>query len=170
MPLLREDVFLVAPLRSPIGRFGGTISSLTAVEIGTHVVRATLERAAIDPNAVDELIFGHARQAGAGPNTARQIAVKSGLRFETPAHTVNQACGSGLRAIISASDQIRLGHISIAVAGGTESMSNTPYMVPRVRWGLRMGDGEVIDGMTRDGFLCPLAEQMMGGKAEKMYY
>lgn len=168
MALLREDVFLVAPLRTPIGKFGGSLSSLTAVDIGTHIVRATLERAGIDPSAVDELIFGNSRQAGVGPNPARQIAVRSGLGYPTPAYTVNQACGSGLRAIMNASDQIRLGHISIAVAGGTESMSNTPYMVPRVRWGLRMGDGDLIDGMTRDGFFCPIAEQVMGATAETL--
>jgi acetyl-CoA C-acetyltransferase len=96
---------------------------------------------------------------------ARQVAIKSGLRHETPAYTVNQACGSGLRAIMNAADQIRLGQASVLLAGGTESMSNTPYLLPRARWGYRMGDAEVVDGMYRDGFLCPLADEMMGATA-----
>src|SRR6478672_1875450 len=166
--MLKEDIYLVAPLRTPIGKFGGALSSLTAAQLGTASAKATLARSGIDPNAVDEVIFGNARQAGVGPNSARQIAVKSGLRHEVPAYTVNQACGSGLRAIMNAADQIRLGQASIILAGGTESMSNTPYLLPRARWGYRMGDAEVIDGMYRDGFLCPLADEMMGATAETL--
>src|SRR5439155_17931977 len=125
-------------------------------------------RSGIDPNAVDEVIFGNARQACVGPNVARQIAIKSGLRHETPAYTVNQACGSGLRAIMNAADQIRLGAASVVLAGGTESMSNTPYLLPRARWGVKMGHQELIDGMVRDGFMCPLADEMMGATAETL--
>jgi len=168
MPKLNETIYLVAAVRTPIGKFGGGLSSLTAAELGIASAKATLARSGIDPNAVDEVIFGNARQAGVGPNVARQIAIKSGLRHETPAYTVNQACGSGLRAIMNAADQIRLGQAGVVLAGGTESMSNTPYLLPRARWGYRMGDAEVIDGMYRDGFLCPLADEMMGATAETL--
>ncbi|HVT44145.1 MAG TPA: thiolase family protein [Thermoanaerobaculia bacterium] len=168
MTAIREDIFLVAPLRTPIGKFGGGLSSLTAVQLGTEAAKATLHRSGIDLAAIDEVIFGNARQAGAGPNPARQIAIRSGLSDEVPAYTVNQACGSGLRAIINAADQIRLGNATIVLAGGTESMSNTPYFMPRARWGLRMGDGELVDGMHRDGFFCPLADEMMGATAETL--
>jgi acetyl-CoA C-acetyltransferase len=168
MPKLNETICLAAAVRTPIGKFGGGLSSLTAADLGIASAKATLARSGIDPNAIDEVIFGNARQAGVGPNVARQIAIKSGLRHETPAYTVNQACGSGLRAIMNAADQIRLGAASIILAGGTESMSNTPYLLPRARWGYRMGDAEVIDGMYRDGFLCPLADEMMGATAETL--
>ncbi len=168
MPKLNETIYLVAAVRTPLGKFGGGLSSLTAPQLGTASAKATLARSGIDPIAVDEVIFGCARQAGIGPNAARQVAVKSGLRHEVPAYTVNQACGSGLRAIMNAADQIRLGQASVVLAGGTESMSNTPYMLPRARWGYRMGDTELVDGMTRDGFLCPLADEMMGATAETL--
>jgi acetyl-CoA C-acetyltransferase len=168
VPRINIPIFVVAAVRTPIGRFGGGLSSLTAPELGTASARATLARGGIDPDAVDEVIFGNARQAGVGPNAARQIAIRSGLRHEVPAYTVNQACGSGLRAIMNAADQIRLGQASVVLAGGTESMSNTPYLLPRARWGYRMGDAEVVDGMYRDGFLCPLADEMMGATAETL--
>jgi acetyl-CoA C-acetyltransferase len=168
MPKLKKTIYLVAAVRTPIGKFGGGLSSLTAPDLGVASAKATLARSGIDPNAVDEVIFGNARQAGVGPNAARQIAIRSGLRHEVPAYTVNQACGSGLRAIMNAADQIRLGAASVVVAGGTESMSNTPYLLPRARWGYRMGDAEIVDGMYRDGFLCPLADEMMGATAETL--
>jgi acetyl-CoA C-acetyltransferase len=168
LPRLNEEIFLIAAVRTPIGKFGGGLAALTAPQLGTASAKATLERSGIDPHAVDEVIFGNARQAGVGPNAARQVAIKSGLRHEVPAYTVNQACGSGLRAIMNAADQIRLGHAQVVLAGGTESMSNTPYLLPRARWGYRMGNDEVIDGMTRDGFMCPLADEMMGSTAETL--
>jgi acetyl-CoA C-acetyltransferase len=168
VPLIREDIFLIAALRTPIGKFGGGLSTLTAPQLGTEAAKATIARSGIDPDAIDELIFGNARQAGVGPNAARQVAIRSGLRHEVPAYTVNQACGSGLRAIMNAADQIRLGHVNVVLAGGTESMSNTPYLLPRARWGYRMGNDEVVDGMVRDGFMCPLADEMMGSTAETL--
>lgn len=168
MARIETEIFLVEAVRTPIGKFGGALSSLTAAQLGTHSAKATLQRSGIDPLAVDEVIFGNARQAGVGPNVARQIAVRSGLRHEVPAYTVNQACGSGLRAIMNAADQIRLGQAAVVLAGGTESMSNTPYLLTRARWGQRMGDAEVIDGMVRDGFMCPLADEMMGATAETL--
>lgn len=168
MPLIREEIFLIAALRTPIGKFGGGLSTLTAPQLGTEAAKATIARSGIDPDAIDEVIFGNARQAGVGPNAARQVAIKSGLRHEVPAYTVNQACGSGLRSIMNAADQIRLGHANVVLAGGAESMSNTPYLLPRARWGYRMGNDEVIDGMVRDGFMCPLADEMMGSTAETL--
>src|SRR5690348_16936337 len=162
------NVYLIAAVRTPIGKFGGTLASLTAPQLGVAAAKATLERSGIDPKAIDEVIFGNARQAGVGPNSARQIAIRSGLRHEVPAYTVNQACGSGIRSIMNAADQIRLGQAEVILAGGTESMSNTPYLLTRARWGMRMGDGEVIDGMIRDGFMCPLADEMMGSTAETL--
>src|SRR5437763_6641429 len=165
---MNEDIYLCVALRTPIGKFGGALAKLTAADLGVESAKATIARSGIDPNAIDEVIFGNARQAGVGPNVARQVAIKSGLRHEVPAYTVNQACGSGLRALMNAADQIRLGQASIILAGGTESMSNTPYLLPRARWGYRMGDAEVIDGMYRDGFLCPLADEMMGATAETL--
>jgi acetyl-CoA C-acetyltransferase len=168
VPKLKEDIYLVAAVRTPIGKFGGGLASLTAPQLGTASAKAAIERSGIDPAAIDEVIFGNARQAGVGPNAARQIAIRSGLRHEVPAYTVNQACGSGLRAIMNAADQIRLGQAGVVLAGGTESMSNTPYLLTRARWGYRMGDDEVVDGMTRDGFMCPLADEMMGSTAETL--
>jgi acetyl-CoA C-acetyltransferase len=168
VPELTHDIFLVAAVRTPIGKFGGALAKLTAADLGVASAKATLERSGVDPFAIDEVIFGNARQAGVGPNVARQIAIRSGLRHEVPAYTVNQACGSGLRAIMNAADQLRLGQARVVLAGGTESMSNTPYLLPRARWGMRMGHAEVVDGMYRDGFLCPLADEMMGATAETL--
>ncbi|HEV7919203.1 MAG TPA: thiolase family protein [Thermoanaerobaculia bacterium] len=165
---MNEDLYLIAAVRTPIGKFGGGLASLTAAQLGTASAQVTLERSGIDPTAVDEVIFGNARQAGVGPNLARQVAIKSGLRHEVPAYTVNQACGSGLRAIINAADQLRLGNAAVVLAGGAESMSNTPYLLTRARWGRKMGHDEVVDGMYRDGFLCPLADEMMGATAETL--
>jgi acetyl-CoA C-acetyltransferase len=165
---IREDIFLVAPLRTPIGKFGGTLAGLTAADLGVSVAKATLTASGVDPQAIDEVIFGNARQAGVGPNVARQVAIRSGLRHEVPAYTVNQACGSGLRSIMNGVDQILLGNAQMLLVGGTESMSNTPYLLPRARWGYRMGDAEVVDGMYRDGFMCPLADEMMGSTAETL--
>jgi acetyl-CoA C-acetyltransferase len=162
------DIFLISPLRTPIGKFGGSLASMTAPDLGVASAKATLACSGIDPDAVDEVIFGNARQAGVGPNSARQIAIRSGLRHEVPAYTVNQACGSGLRAIMNAADQIRLGAASVVLAGGAESMSNTPYLLPRSRWGTKMGHQELVDGMYRDGFMCPLADEMMGATAETL--
>ena len=165
---MNKAIYLCAALRTPIGKFGGALAKLTAADLGVESAKATIARSGIDPLAIDEVIFGNARQAGVGPNVARQIAIRSGLRHEVPAYTVNQACGSGLRAIMNAADQIRLGHANVVLAGGTESMSNTPYLLPRARWGMRMGHGELVDGMYRDGFMCPLADEMMGATAETL--
>ena len=168
MPRIEGEIVIAAPVRTPIGRFGGALASLTAPQLGTVAARASLERSGVDPERIDEVIFGNARQAGVGPNPARQVAIKAGLGHVVPAYTVNQACGSGLRAVMNAADQIRLGQAAIVLAGGTESMSNTPYLLTRFRWGYRMGDSDVVDGMVRDGFMCPLADELMGSTAETL--
>jgi acetyl-CoA C-acetyltransferase len=159
---------LAAPVRTPIGRFGGALAALSAADLGTAAAEAALERAGLDPARVDQTIFGHARQAGGGPNSARQIAHRAGVPQERPAYTVNQACGSGLQAVLSAARAIRLGEAEVVLAGGTESMSNTPYLLPRARWGYRLGHAEVVDGMYRDGFDDPLSKLVMGETAEEL--
>ena len=165
---MADRLVLAAPVRTPIGRFGGALAALSAADLGTAAARAALGRAALDPARVDQTVFGHARQAGGGPNTARQIAHRAGVPDERPAYTVNQACGSGLQAVLSAARAIRLGEAEVVLAGGTESMSNTPYLLPRARWGYRLGHAEVVDGMYRDGFDDPLSKLVMGETAEEL--
>jgi acetyl-CoA C-acetyltransferase len=164
----RDRLVLAAPVRTPIGKFGGGLASLSAADLGTAAAKAALERSGLDPARVDQVIFGHGRQAGGGPNTARQIAWRAGVPQERPAWTVNQACGSGLQAILSAARAIRLGEAEVALVGGTESMSNTPYLLPRARWGYRMGHAEIVDGMYKDGFADPLSGLIMGETAEEL--
>ena len=159
---------LAAPVRTPIGKFGGALSSLSAADLGTAAASACLERAGLDPSAVDQALFGHGRQAGGGPNTARQVSYRAGVPVETPAYTINQACGSGLQCVISGARHILLGEAEVVLAGGTESMSNTPYMLPRARWGYRLGHAELTDGMYRDGFNDPLSGLVMGETAEEL--
>ncbi len=153
-------------MRTPIGRFGGSLQSWTAADLGTAVARESLRRAEIRPDQVDDSIWGCARQAGGGPNVARQITFRAGVPDRVPAFTVNQACGSGLRAIILAAEQIMLGRANIILAGGAESMSRVPYFADGARWGMRMGHTELVDGMYRDGFNDPLSGLIMGETAE----
>jgi acetyl-CoA C-acetyltransferase len=163
-----HDIVLAAPVRTPIGKFGGVLSSLTAADLGTAAAQGALARAGLDPRHVDQAIFGHGRQAGGGPNTARQIAFRAGVPVDRPAFTVNQACASGLQAVISAARTILLGEAKVVLAGGTESMSNTPYLLPRARWGYRMGHAEIVDSMYQDGFNDPLSKLVMGETAEEL--
>lgn len=159
---------LAAPVRTPIGKFGGALAPLSAVDLGAAAAQASLARAGLDGTAIDQTIFGHARQAGGGPNSARQISYRSGIPVDRPAFTVNQACGSGLQAVFCAARAIRLGEAEVVLAGGTESMSNTPYLLPRARWGYRLGSAELTDGMYKDGFNDPLSELVMGETAEEL--
>jgi len=161
------DIYVAGVVRTPIGSFGGSLAGLTAVELGTRACAAALERAGIAPEQVDQAILGHARQAGCGPNPARQVAVAAGVPVERPAFTINQACLSGMQAILDASRAIRLGEADVVLAGGTESMSRVPHLV-EARWGLRMGDRPVVDAMYRDGFLDPLSGKIMGETAETL--
>jgi len=163
-----DPIWICGPSRSPIGKFGGTLSPLLPADLSVPVAQAAMRRAGADPSIVDETIWGHGRQAGGGPNTARQVSIRAGVPNTSPAYTINKACGSGLFAIVNAARTIRLGEASVILAGGAESMSNTPYMLPRARFGHRMGHAEVVDGMYRDGFFCPLADQLMGRTAETL--
>lgn len=161
-----KPVFIAAARRTPIGRFGGSFKDLTAADLGVVAVRAVLEQTKIDPARVAETIFGNGRQAGGGPNVARQISIRAGIPQEVPAWTVNQACGSGLKAVIEGARLIGLGEAEAVVAGGTESMSRLPFMLDGVRFGTKLGHIEATDGMYRDGFVCPMARMLMGETAE----
>src|SRR5438128_12175043 len=163
-----RSVFIASAVRTAIGKFGGTLGSLSAADLGVVAVKEALARSGIEPAAINEVIMGHARGAGNGPNPARQVSYRSGIPQEISAYTVNKACGSGLKAIILGCQEILLGNADIVVAGGMESMSNVPYLVEQARWGLRMGNQHLIDGMYRDGFYCPLSELVMGETAERL--
>ena len=160
-----EDIVVVRALRTPIGKFFGGLSSLSAAELGTTLVKPLLDGLDV---SIDDVIFGCARQAGQGPNPARQIAYNAGLGDSVPAHTVNKACGSGLKAIALAADQIRLGRARAIIAGGVESMSQVPFLLKRMRTGYRLGHAELVDDMYDDGFHCRLADQIMGYTAETL--
>ena len=161
-----KPVYLAGAVRTPIGRFGGSLASWTAADLGTAVATESLRRANLRPDQIDDSSWGCARQAGGGPNVARQITFRAGVPDRIPALTVNQACGSGLRAIILGAEQIMLGRANIVLAGGTESMSRVPYFAEGARWGMRMGHVDLIDGMYRDGFNDPLSGLVMGETAE----
>jgi len=161
-----HEVYILSATRTPIGKFGGSLASLTAVDMGVVAAQAAIERAGIRPDQIEETIFGNARQAGGGPNPARQISIRSGVPQEVPAYTVNKACGSGLKSIALGYQEIATGDVDCVLAGGTESMSRLPYYLDGARWGYRLGNQELVDGMYRDGFFCPLAKMLMGETAE----
>lgn len=163
-----KNVYLAASVRTPIGRFGGTLASWTAADLGVAVAKETLRRAGLEADEIQEAIWGCARQAGGGPNVGRQITYRAGAPETLPAFTVNQACGSGLKAIILAAQEILLERASVVLAGGTESMSRVPYFAEGARWGLRMGNQQLVDGMYRDGFNDPLSGLVMGETAENL--
>jgi len=161
-------VYLTGAVRTPIGRFGGSLASWSAADLGTAVAKESLRRANVEPDKIEDSIWGCARQAGGGPNVARQITYRAGVPETVPAFTVNQACGSGLRAIILATEKIGLGRANIVLAGGAESMSRVPYFAEGARWGTRMGNADLVDGMYRDGFNDPLSGLVMGETAENL--
>lgn len=161
-----QAVYILSAVRTPIGKFGGSLAAMTAADLGVVAAKAAMERAGIEPAQIEETIFGCARQAGGGPNVARQISVRSGVPQEVPAFTVNKACASGMKAIALAYQSIALGDATCILAGGGESMSRVPYLLDKARWGYRMGTQELVDGMYRDGFFCPLAKMVMGETAE----
>jgi acetyl-CoA C-acetyltransferase len=160
------SVFILSAVRTPIGKFGGSLASMTAADMGVVAAKAAMERAGVTPDQVEETIVGNARQAGGGPNVARQISVRSGVPKEIPAYTVNQACASGLKSIALAYNEIAGRTLDCVLAGGAESMSRVPYYLDGARWGYRLGNQELVDGMYRDGFFCPLAKLVMGETAE----
>jgi acetyl-CoA C-acetyltransferase len=161
-----QDVFILSAVRTAIGKFGGSLAGFTAPDLGVIAAQAAIERAGIEPGQIDETIFGSARQAGNGPNPARQISIRAGVPKEVAANTVNQACASGMKAIANGYYQIAHGEMDCALVGGVESMSRVPYYLDNGRWGYRLGNADLIDGMYRDGFLCPLAKMVMGDTAE----
>jgi acetyl-CoA C-acetyltransferase len=163
-----ERAVIVEGARTPVGGFLGSFSEVPAVDLGVHATKAALERAGVQPSEVDELAFGHARQAGNGPNPARQVAYRADLGEDTPAYTVNMACGSGTKAVQVAAEQIMLGNAEVVVAGGQENMTRTPFLLDRMRFGYRMGDAPLYDGMNKDGFLDPLCGLIMGETAENL--
>jgi acetyl-CoA C-acetyltransferase len=161
-------VYVAAARRTPIGRYGGSLKDVHPADLGAVAVRAALVDAGIDPMQVDEVVVGHARQAGSGPNPGRQVSSRAGIPDRVPAHTVNKACASGMEAIAHAARTIALGESDIAVAGGIESMSRMPYLIDAAdsRWGHKMGNFALVDAMYRDGFQCSLCGLLMGETAE----
>jgi acetyl-CoA C-acetyltransferase len=162
------DVVILSACRTAIGSFGGTLKDIPAADLGATVIKEALSRAGVSPAAVDDVILGCVLQAGSGMNVARQAAIKAGLPVEVPAETVNRVCGSGLQAVVHAAEAIRAGSASVIVAGGTESMSNAPYLLRGARWGQRMGHGEVTDSMIGDGLTCAIGACHMGHTAEEV--
>jgi acetyl-CoA C-acetyltransferase len=162
---VRESV-IVSAVRTPTGKFLGALKGFTATELGAKVVAEAVRRAGIDPEIVDECIMGNVVSAGLGQNPARQAALRGGLPDHVAALSINKVCGSGLKAVMIADQAIRVGDIDVAVAGGMESMSNCPYLLPRVRDGLRMGNGEIVDSLINDGLWCAFEMCHMGNAGE----
>lgn len=165
--MVREAV-IVSAVRTPVGSFNGSLSPFSAVELGALVIKAALEKAHLAADAVDEVIMGNVLQAGLGQNPARQAAVKAGVPVEVPSFTINKVCGSGLKAVNLAAQAILAGDADVVVAGGMESMTNAPYVLEKARWGMRMGDGKVIDAMIRDGLWDAFNDYHMGITAENV--
>lgn len=163
-----HKVAIVSAVRTPIGNFGGGLMDVSAAQLGETAAKAAIERAGISPEQVDEFIFGCARQAGVGPNIARQIACRVKMPQEKVAYTVNKACGSGLKAITLGAQSIMLGENQVVLAGGVEQMSQIPYLLLKARWGYRLGDGELIDSNYRDGYICPLCNMVMGETVDRL--
>src|SRR5215207_2175310 len=163
----RTQPVICAGARTPIGRFGGALAPLSAVELGGWAIRAALERAGADPGAVEHVVMGHVLQAGQGQITARQAAVRGGVPMTVPALTVNKVCLSGLNAIATAAQYVELGQAGLLAAGGMESMSGVPYLVPKARFGARMGDAELVDAMVHDGLWDAFDDAHMGGLSDE---
>jgi len=164
---MREAV-IVSAVRTAIGTFSGTLANTSASELGATVIRAALERAKVEPGAVDEVLMGCILQAGQGQNPARQAALKAGLPIEVPCTTINKVCGSGLKSVALAAQSIIAGDAEIVVAGGTENMNLAPYMLDKARTGYRMGHGQLIDSMIHDGLWCIFGDTHMGITAENL--
>jgi acetyl-CoA C-acetyltransferase len=162
------EVVIVGAARTPIGRYGGAFREVHPAELGAVAARAALQRAGVDPGLVDEVLIGHARQAGSGPNPARQVGRRAGLSDHAPAQTINKACASGMQAVAAGAQSILFGESEVVVAGGIESMSRMPYLIDAAdaRWGHKMGNFTLVDAMYRDGFTCSLSGMIMGETAE----
>lgn len=163
-----RDVVIVSAARTAIGSFGGSLSKLSAVEIGVIAAKGAIERAKIDPAIIDEAIIGNVLSAGLGQNVARQVALKAGLSQKSSATTINKVCGSGIKAVGLAAQAIKAGDVDVVLCGGTESMSNAPYIMPGARWGHRMGDSNIVDIMIKDGLWDAFNNYHMGITAENI--
>jgi acetyl-CoA C-acetyltransferase len=161
-----REAFIISAVRTPVGRFQGGLASLSATDLGGMVVREAVRRAGVAPEAVDEVLMGNVLQAGLGQAPARQAALKGGLPDTVSAMTVNMVCGSGLRAVMTAASEIAAGQGDVLVAGGMESMTNAPYLLPQARGGYRLGNGQLIDSMVHDGLWCSFKNWHMGSAAE----
>jgi acetyl-CoA C-acetyltransferase len=169
VPLPKDiDALLVSACRTPIGSFGGAFKDLSAADLGAIAIREAISRAHVTLSDVDDVVMGCVLQAGAGMNVARQAALKAGLPVEVPAETINRVCGSGLQAVVHAIEGVRFGYAHTIVAGGTESMSNAPYLLKGVRWGYRMGNAEATDSMLSEGLTCAINACHMGMTAEEV--
>ncbi|HEV3142225.1 MAG TPA: acetyl-CoA C-acetyltransferase, partial [Vicinamibacterales bacterium] len=162
------ETVIVSACRTPIGAFGGALKDLSASDLGAVVIREALARGRVSAADVGDVVMGCVLQAGAGMNVARQAALKAGLPVDVPAETVNRVCGSGLQAVVHAVEAIRIGYTDTIVAGGTESMSNAPYLLEGARWGYRMGNAEAIDSMIQEGLTCAINSCHMGMTAEEV--
>ena len=163
-----EEAVIVSAVRTPIGAFGGSLSTIPSTTLGGVVIEEAINQAGIKPSEVDEVLMGNILSAGAGMNPARQAAIKGGIPVNVPAMTVNKMCGSGLKTVALAAQAIRCGDAETVIAGGMESMSQAPFLLPRARWGYRMGHGEVLDSMINDGLFCNMADCHMGVTAETL--
>jgi len=161
-------VYLAGAVRTPIGNFGGALAGSSAAHLGGVAAAAAIERSRVPRDRVAEVVFGHARQAGNGPNLARQVVRRAALADDVPAQTINKACASGMQAVVSAAQSVRLGEVDAVLAGGSEHMSSIPYLAMDVRWGKKLGDEPLLDAMYRDGYLCPLCDQLMGETSETL--
>ncbi len=166
MSIESREVYILSAVRTPVGKFQGGLATFTATDLGGLVVREALKRAEVSPEAVDEVLMGHVLQAGTGQAPARQAALKGGVPDTAPAVTVNMVCGSGLRAVMMAASEIRAGEAAVIVAGGMESMTNAPYLLPQARAGVRLGHGQLVDEMIHDGLWCSFKNWHMGSAAE----
>ena len=163
-----DHAVILSACRTPIGAFGGALKDLSAARLGAIVIREAIARARIDPAEIGDVIMGCVLQAGAGMNVARQSALEAGVPAEVPAETVNRVCGSGLQAVVHAVEAVKAGYVDLVLAGGTESMSNAPYILKGARWGYRMGNGEIVDSMLHEGLTCAIEGCHMGVTAEEV--
>src|ERR1041384_5568053 len=162
------DAVILSACRTPIGSFGGALKDLSASDLGAIVIKEAIARAKVDPKDVGDVIMGCVLQAGAGMNVARQASLKAGVPVDVPAETVNRVCGSGLQAVVHAAEAVAVGYADLYVAGGTESMSNAPYLLKGARWGFRMGHAEATDSMLAEGLTCAIGSCHMGITAEEI--
>ncbi|MBW8867885.1 MAG: acetyl-CoA C-acetyltransferase, partial [Acidobacteria bacterium] len=162
------EAVILSACRTPIGAFGGAFKDVSAVDLGAVVIREAIARAGVKPADVGDVVMGCVLQAGAGMNVARQAALKAGVPVEVPGETVNRVCGSGMQAVVHAVEAIRVGYVDTMIGGGTESMSNAPYLLKGARWGYRMGNAEAVDSMLLEGLTCAMGGCHMGNTAEEI--